>query len=117
MSELKNKPRKPIFPYTPKSVPVLDKDGNVIDYEVPLVIPCTLQESDKIREKSHCAERGLSADPNNQTGFRATLDLINQNRNVSGTGVVRQSADDCQAMHTASKYVKSVKSNYKKSAK
>lgn len=77
-----------------KQIPVLDADGNIIDYSAPRANAMSVNQADDFRVKTACNELGLSLDPNNRTGFRALVDLINQNRNLQGRGVVLLAPDD-----------------------
>lgn len=77
-----------------KQIPVLDDDGNIIGYNAPRANAMSVQQADDFRVKTACNELGLSLDPNNRTGFRALVDLVNQNRNLQGHGVVLLAPDD-----------------------
>ena len=98
-SEIVEKRRIPKFRYfEPKKTPELDSSGCIIGYNSPRVFACSLKDSDGIREKVFPNELGMSADPNNITGFRALVDLINQNRNLSGNPIFFTGADDAEIL-------------------
>ena len=40
------------YAYEPKPIPKTDSDGNIIGYDYPQVLPCTLAESEEFRVKS-----------------------------------------------------------------
>lgn len=91
----------PRFFYEPKQVPVFDKDGNITAYTNVLAFPCSLQESDSLRVKSSCAERGLTADRRDSVGFRKTLETISQSRNLFGLSFQNYGYDDLSLMGVA----------------
>lgn len=94
-----------------KQSAVLDKDGNVIGYDSPLAKAVSVQESGSLRVKTATNELGLSIDPSNRTGFRALVDLVNQNRNLQGRGVVLLAPDDVGSMTKLSDLYKLSKSH------
>ena len=91
-----------IFAYEPKPIPLLDADGNIIGYDYPKVLPCTLEESDDLRVKSFPNELGCSADPKDVQGFQATLDVVNANRNTKTSGLSPIGKDECDATRQVS---------------
>lgn len=90
------------YAYEPKPVPKLDRDGNIVGYDYPQVLPCTLAESEELRVKSYPNELGCSADPNDVQGFQAALDVINANRNTKTSGLSPIGKDECDATRQVS---------------
>lgn len=90
--------KKIILFYEPKQTPILDRDGNVIGYSNVIALPSTLKDSDTIRLKTSTAERGLSGDKRDSVGFRRTLDVINQSRNLFGVAATPLGNDDLSAL-------------------
>lgn len=101
----------PRFFYEPKLLPHFDKDGNITAYTNVLAMPCTVQESDNLRVKSSCAERGLTADRHDTVGFRKTLETISQSRNLFGLSFQNYGYDDLSLMAVASEASKHFESN------
>lgn len=97
--------------YQPLSTPIFDDDKNIIGYEYPRVMPCTLKESDSLREKPFPNEKGCSADPSNVDGFAATLKIIDENRNVKTSGMSPVGQDDCGMMNEVSQALSKSKQN------
>lgn len=91
-----------IYAYEPKPVPKFDSDGNIIGYDYPQVMPCTLAESEDLRVKSYPNEIGCSADPNDVQGFQSALDIINANRNTKTSGLSSIGKDECDATRQVS---------------
>ena len=90
---------KPILRFfEPKPVPVLDDAGNVVDYTLPKLCCMPFKQAEQFRQKIWPNELGMSADPNNVEGFRVLVDLINQNRNLRGNGIVELNSDDASAV-------------------
>lgn len=96
------------YSYEPKPVPKTDADGNIIGYDFPQVLPCTLAQSDDLRVKSFPNELGCTADSDNVSGFSATLDIINKHRNVKTSGLSPIGDDDCGMMSTVADAVNSI---------
>ena len=99
------------FTFEPKPVPRTDRDGNVVGYDYPDVMPCTLYESDDLRVKRFPNEKGCTADPSNVQGFQETLKIINEHRNTRTSGLSEIGNDACGMME----YVESVVRNSKTS--
>lgn len=97
---------KIIFFYEPKQIPQFDADGNIIAYSNVIALPATLQDSDNLRVKTSCAERGLSGDRNNAVGFRKTLEVISQSRNLYGISVAPLGNDDLSGMAKVAPFAK-----------
>lgn len=101
----------PRFFYEPKLVPQFDKDGNITGYTNVLAMPCTVKESDSLRVKSSCAERGLTADRHDSVGFRKTLETISQSRNLFGLSFQNYGYDDLSLMGIAAEASKRFESH------
>lgn len=99
---------KVVLFYEPKQIPQFDSDGNIIAYSNVIALPASLKDSDNLRVKSSCAERGLSGDRNNAVGFRKTLEVISQSRNLYGISVAPLGADDLAGMAKVSPLVNKV---------
>jgi hypothetical protein len=104
-SEQKIKKPKILLYYEPKRVPEMDNDGNIIGYKNPAAFALPLSQSNLLREKTAPAELGLSADPENVQGFRATLDMINSYRNVKSDCFEVFGCDDLSVVERYSHFV------------
>lgn len=105
--------KRPLFYYEPKSLPVYDDMGNIIGYKNPPALPLPLALSEPLRTKSAPNELGLSGDPSNVTGYRATIDLLNNARELKGTFVKPEGSDDLSVMEKVDKISRAVKSAVK----
>lgn len=107
MKQSDNKIKKPaiLLYYEPKRVPELDNDGNIIGYKNPAAFALPLSQSTILREKTAPAEFGLSADPENVQGFRATLDMINNFHNVKCDDFEVFGCDDLSVVERYSHFV------------
>lgn len=98
---------KVVLFYEPKQIPQFDSDGNIVSYSNVIAFPSSLQDSDNLRVKTSCAERGLSGDRNNAVGFRKTLEVISQSRNLYGISVAPLGEDDLSGMARVAPLAKS----------
>lgn len=102
--------KRPLYYYEPKSLPVFDDMGNIVGYQNPPALPLPLALSEPMRVKSAPNELGLSGDPNNVTGYKATIDLLNNARELKGTFVKPEGSDDLSVMEKVDKLSRAVKS-------